>query len=44
MVFSINFMVSSLRFGSSTYFEFVFLYAVTECFDLIILHVAVQFS
>ena len=44
MVSSRNFMVSSLRFGYLIYFEFAFLYAVRECFDLIVLHVAVQFS
>ena len=44
MFYSGSFMVSSLRFGSLIYFEFAFLYAVRECFDLIVLHVAVQFS
>ena len=39
-----SFIVSSLTFRSLIYFEFIFVYGVRRCSDLILLHVAVQFS
>ena len=44
MFSSKNFIISSLTFRSSIYFEFIFMYGVTECSISILLHVAVQFS
>ena len=37
-------MVSGLKFTSLIYFEFIFVYGVRECSNLVVLHVAVQFS
>ena len=39
-----RFIVSGLKFTSLIYFEFIFVYGVRVCSNLIILHVAVQFS
>ena len=38
------FMVFSLTFRSLIHFEFIFVYGVRECYNFILLHVAVQFS
>ena len=37
-------MVSGLSFRSLIHFEFIFVYGVRECFNFILLHIAVQFS
>ena len=37
-------MVSHLTFRSLIHFEFIFVYGVKACSDLIVLHGAVQFS
>ena len=39
-----SFMVSALTFGSLIHFYFIFVYCVRKCSNLILLHVAVQFS
>ena len=39
-----TFMVSVLIFGSFYHFEFIFVYGVRECSNLIVLHVTVQVS
>ena len=39
-----SFMVSCLIFRSLSHFEFIFVYGVRECSNLIDLHVAVQLS
>ena len=44
MFSSRSFIVSSLTFRSLIHFEFIFVYGVRECFNFILLHVAVQFS
>ena len=44
MFFSKSFIVSGLIFRSLIHFEFIFVYGVRRCSDLILLHVAVQFS
>ena len=44
MFSSRSFIVSSLTFRSLIHFEFIFVYGVRECSNLILLHVAVQFS
>ena len=42
--FSRSFVVSSLIFRSLIHFEFIFVYGIRECSNVILLHVAVQFS
>ena len=37
-------MVSGLTFRSLIHFEFIFVYGIRKCFNLIVLHVAVHFS
>ena len=44
MFFSKSFIVSGLIFRSLIHFEFIFVYGVRTCSNLILLHVAVQFS
>ena len=44
MFCSRSFMVSSLTFRSLVHFEFIFVYGAREYSNLILLHVAVQFS
>ena len=44
MFSSKSFIVSGLAFSSLIYFEFIFVYSVRKCSDLILLHVAVQLS
>ena len=44
MFSSKSFIVSGLTFRSLIHFEFIFVYGVGECFNFILLHVAVQFS
>ena len=44
MFFSRHCMVSSLRFRSLIYFEFIFVYGVRGCSNCILLYEAVQFS
>ena len=44
MFSSQSFIVSGLIFRSLIHFEFIFVYGVRRCSDLILLHVAVQFS
>ena len=44
MVSSKSFVVSGLTFRSLIYFEFIFVCGVRKCSNLILLHVAVQFS
>ena len=39
-----SFILSSLNFRSSTYFEFIFICDIRECSNFILLCVAVQFS
>ena len=39
-----SFIVSGLAFRSLTHFEFIFVYGVRECSNVILLHVVVQFS
>ena len=43
MFSSKNFIVSGLTFKSLIHFEFIFVYGVRECYNFILLHVAVQF-
>ena len=42
--FSRSFVVSSIIFRSLIHFEFIFVYGIRGCCDLILLHVAVQIS
>ena len=44
MFSSKSLMVSGLTFTSLIHFEFIFVYGVRECYNFILLHVAVQFS
>ena len=44
MFYSRSFIVFSLTFRSLIYFEFIFVYGVRERSNLILLHIAVQFS
>ena len=44
MFSSKSFIVSGLTLRSLIHFEFIFEYGVRKCFNLILLHVAVQFS
>ena len=44
MFSSKSLIVSGLTFWSLIHFEFIFVYGVRECSNLIPLHVAVQFS
>ena len=44
MFSSKSFIVSGLTFKSLIHFEFIFVYRVRKCSNLILLHVAVQFS
>ena len=44
MFYSKSFIVSRLTFRSLIHFEFIFVYGVRKCSNLILLHVAVQFS
>ena len=44
MFSSKSFTLSDLTFRSQIHFEFIFVYGVRECFNFILLHVAVQFS
>ena len=44
MFSSKSFIVSGLTFRSLIHFEFIFVYGVRKCSNLILLHVAVQFS
>ena len=44
MFSSKTFIVSGLTFRSLIHFEFIFVYGVRKCLNLILLHVAVQFS
>ena len=44
MFSSMSFIVSGLIFRSLIHFEFIFVYGVRECSNLILLYVAVQFS
>ena len=44
MFSSRSFMVSGLSFMSLIHFQFIFVYGVRKCSNLILLHVAVQFS
>ena len=44
MFSSKGFIVSGLTFRSLTHFQFIFVYGVRRCSNLILLHVAVQFS
>ena len=37
-------MIPALTFRSLNHFEFIFIYGMMECFNLIVLYVAVQFS
>ena len=37
-------MVSSLAFRYLIHLEFIFVYGVRECFNFILLHVAIQFA
>ena len=39
-----SFMAFSLKFRSLIHLEFIFVYGVRKCYNLIVLHVAVQFS
>jgi len=39
-----SYIVSSLTFRSLIHFKFIFVYDVRECFNVILLYVAVQFS
>ena len=39
-----SFIVSGLTCRSLIYFQFIFVYSVRECSNLVLLHVAVQFS
>ena len=44
MFSSKSFIVSSLTFQALIHFEFIFAYGIRKCSNLILLHVAVQFS
>ena len=44
MFSSKSFIVSGLMFRSLIHFEFIFVYGVRKCSNVILLHVAVQFS
>ena len=44
MFSSKSFIVAGLTFRSLIHFEFIFVYAVRECSNFVLLHVAVQFS
>ena len=44
MFSSKSFIVSGLTFRSLIHFEFIFVYGVRKCSNLILLHVAVWFS
>ena len=44
MFSSRSFMISGLTFRYLIHFEFIFVCGIRECFNLILLHVAVQFS
>ena len=44
MFFSKSFIVSGFTFRSLMYIEFIFVYGVRECSNIILLHVALQFS
>ena len=44
MFFSKSFTVSGLTFRSLIHFEFIFVYGVRKCSNVILLHVTVQFS
>ena len=44
MFSSKSFIVSGLTFMSLIHFQFIFMYGVRNCFNCIILHIAVQFS
>ena len=44
MFSSKSFIVSGLTFRSLIHFEFIFVYGVRKCSNVILLHVAVQFS
>ena len=44
MFSSRSFIISDLTFRSLIHFEFIFVYGVKKCSNLILLHVAVQFS
>ena len=44
MFSSKSFTVSGLTFRSLIHFEFIFVYGIRKCSNLILLHVAVQFS
>ena len=41
MISSRGFIISGLTFGSLIHLEFIFVYSVRECSNLILLHVAV---
>ena len=44
MFSSKSLIVSGLAFGSVIHFQFIFVYGIRKCSNLILLHVAVQFS
>ena len=44
MFSSKSFIFSGLTFRSLIHFEFIFVYGIRKCSNLILLHVAVQFS
>ena len=44
MFSSKSFRVSDLKLMSLIHFEFIFVYGVRDCSNVIILHIAVQFS
>ena len=44
MLSSRSFMVSGLTFRSLIHYEFIFVYGMKKCSNLILLHVGVQFS
>ena len=44
MFSSKSFIMSGLTFRSLIHFEFIFVYGVRKCSNLILLHAAVQFS
>ena len=44
MFFSKSFIMCGLKFTSLIYFEFIFVYHVRKCSNIILLHIAVQFS
>ena len=44
MFSSKSLIVSGLTFRPLIHFEFIFVYGVRECYNFILLHVAVQFS